>query len=78
MSDTRLTPSERATLEMLRRMTDENGPPSMSQLAKRMGLQRAGVQRHFQALKVKGAITGPKWVGDWRITATGKSLLRGG
>lgn len=73
----KLTPMERLTLEVLASMTAEHGrAPSMSELAARMQLQRSGAQRHLQALKTKGAITGPQWVGEWQITKLGKKLQK--
>lgn len=73
----KLTPMERLTLEVLVAMTSERGsPPSMSEMAERMLLQRSGIQRHLQALKTKGAITGPQWVGSWKLTPLGKKLQK--
>lgn len=73
----KLTPMERLTLETLASMREEVGPTvSMADIGRRMRLARSGVQRHLQALKVKGAITGPQWVGEWQLTKLGKKLQR--
>lgn len=73
----KLTPMERLTLETLASMREEVGPTvSMADIGKRMRLARSGVQRHLQALKVKGAITGPAWVGEWKLTKLGTKLQK--
>ena len=77
MEKPHLTPMERVTLETLASMRTERGSElSMADIAARLRLARSGVQRHLQALKTKGAITGPQWVGSWELTPLGKKLQR--
>lgn len=72
-----LTPMERLTLETLVSLTAELGrAPSMATIGRRLKLERSGVQRHMQALKTKGMIQGPEWIGDWKLTPLGKKCHR--
>ncbi len=71
----RLTPTERKTRDQLIECTEKLGrAPSLHELGEHMGLTKAGVQRHMDALKRKGAVLGPKVVGNWRVTRLGKKM----
>lgn len=71
----RLTPMERKTRDQLIDCTAKLGrAPSLQELADHMGLTKAGAQRHMDALKRKGAVLGPRVVGNWRVTRAGKKM----
>lgn len=72
-----MTPTERITYDTLIALRAELGRgPTLSEIGKRMGISKAGVQRHAEALKAKGAISGPRVVGEWAPTAVGKKLRK--
>jgi hypothetical protein len=43
-------------------------------MALELGLSKSGAEKHLHALKRKGAISGPKIVGEWKPTRLGPRL----
>lgn len=76
-----LTPMQKETLRAIHRLHSRNNrTPSMAEIAKELGLKRAGAQRHVRELRAKGRLKAPKVVivGGWSLTALGeKELLQG-
>ncbi len=57
--------------------------PSISEVARLMGITKGGANHHMRALREKGWLTGPRVVGKWALTraakrATEKDLDREG
>jgi predicted transcriptional regulator len=75
--DEPLSPKEIETYDALVALTEKLGrPPTLVEIGKVLGLAKTGVQRHVISLRRKGAIVGPKVVGNWAVTPLGKKLRR--
>ena len=76
-----LTPQEKKTLLVVHDFWKrEKRAPSIAEVAKVLGLKRAGAQRHMSTLRLKGRLAAQMRqtqhklvpVGGWELTALGK------
>jgi predicted ArsR family transcriptional regulator len=72
-----LTRAEAACFDAIEFLNKKfGGPPSILEVAEYLGLGKSGAQKHMEALRRKGAMTGPVTVGDWKTTALGKKMRK--
>lgn len=70
-----MTPTERLAYDTLLNLTELlDRPPSLAEIGERMGITKAGAQRHLDSLKKMGAIQGPKIEGNWRALPLGEKI----
>ena len=70
-----LTRAEAHCYDTLVELTQRLGRgPSHAEMALELGLSKSGAEKHLHALKRKGAISGPKIVGEWKPTRLGPRL----
>ncbi len=71
----KLTPAEAACFDSLKKFIRIIGrPPSIGELAQELGISKSGAEKHLHSLRVKGAIVGPRIVGEWKPTALGEKM----
>lgn len=73
----RLTRAEATCFDAIVHLTAKLGrPPSILEVAERLGVSKSGAQQHMDALRLKGALLGPRVVGDWEVTPLGKKMRK--
>jgi len=72
-----LTDHERRCLAIVHDILAAGRQPSILEVACLMGITKGGANHHMRALREKGALRGPRVVGEWALTRAGvKELAR--
>lgn len=70
-----LSEAEARCLAIVNDILGAGRQPSILEVARLMGITKGGANHHMRALREKGALRGPRVVGQWALTAAGKKIL---
>lgn len=70
-----LTDGERRCLDIVHDILSAGRQPSILEVSRLMNITKGGANHHMRALREKGALRGPRVVGQWALTSVGKKVV---